>query len=338
MLPKKYSFPLNTPFYSALILFTVSACGGGSSSTPSQSAASLSASLNDELQGKSITQVGVVQYRKAESTSSFGFGINIGSTIGARFYQYEAPLNANSIQALVNEYSTGTSEYCKIRIGTWTGDNGPLFPHPVTLEASSTISAGTVLPVQGPQGSLTELHAQAPENYDWVHYYSQTSSSVGYLDDHLPQNASISLPGDSFPAFNNIGIPDIDLVNQGIEVSNTGLDQTYGSEILTEESAITWGSSTHTDGYAWIHGYTATNFDNVPTRFVCYVADDGHFTLPENLSNAVTSASFPVDELRIWRERINFAVNDGALVVVKTSGGFFSPSYFLNMGPTLWDW
>lgn len=336
MSPEQSTFKLPAPILSSLLLLAVSACGGGSS-TPSQLGASQSAlSLSDALEEKNIKQVGVVQYQKSESTSFFGLDASVSSTIGAQFHRYETPLSSDTLSALISEYSSGTTEYCKVGIGTSTGSNGPSLPHPITLEPYDRVSAGDVLPVTGPQGTLTELHSYGVPQ-EWVIYDAQTSSSSGSLDNHFPYNASISIPGDVFPAFNNIQIPYIELIKD-FGVSNTENVESHSSQVLTESSTITWETSEYSDGYVWIHTYAAINSDGVPTQFLCYVSDDGEYSLPQNVRDAFALADFPSDEMRIWRDRVSYAVEGDALVVVKTSAGPSSAGSFLSIGPTLWDW
>jgi len=124
----------------------------------------------------------------------------------------------------------------------------------------------------------------------------------------------------------------------GIDVQNTAVSERWGNENLTDESVITWDSSNNSNSYVWLNVYGAINlFDGGPSRFYCNVKDDGEFTIPQNVREALVENEFPVQEMSIWRERFNFALQDDTLMVIKATTRTTSDPDFLMIGPTLWD-
>ena len=331
------------------LLLAVTACGSGSGGTPESSeaetAATVTPSLSEALADRNITQVGVIQYEKKAGTPNIN---DVRSNLGAQFYQYQAPLSAETVSELVAEYSTAESEYCKIWVYE-PGDESLVRdqPHPITLESSKLVSAGEVLPVLSTEGTLFELHAWSPfmmgpviagsDVVGSVFYEHENKSLSNTLDDHLPNNSYVVIPGDSFPAIDDVEIPDVELVTD-LSVLNT-VPGDFNHDVLTADSVVTWTASSNGNEYAWLHGYASVTSSGQPERFYCHVRDDGEFRFPANTQAVFTEFEFPENEVRLWRDQFNFAVKDDALIVVKsTTRGNRGGDEYLFVGPTLWDW
>ena len=334
--PSNHKKFIKTACLSGVLALSACGGGGGSNSEPADAqAGSSTTNLVDELEGKNITRVGVFQYQKKEGNFN-GQGNPVQSNIGARFYSYENALSLNTLQKLAEEYSTNTEEFCNVFWNRGWSDISD-DPHPIQLESYRRISAGEILPVMAPQGTIAELEAYAPAGYDWVVYDLKASPNVYDLEQHLPNDSFVSIPGDEYPEIGRIDIPNIGMVS-GTDVQNTTTSARWSSEVFTDDSVITWDSSNDSNSYVWLNVYAIENvYDGGPTRFYCNVKDDGEFTIPQNLRDAFQENEFPVEEMSIWRERFNFTLQDDTLMVIKATTRSASDPDFLMIGPTLWD-
>ena len=98
----------------------------------------------------------------------------------------------------------------------------------------------------------------------------------------LPQNLIVDIPGDQFPAFSNVSIPNVN----ALDVSPTP------QETITGNTNFQWTGTTQTFSFLTIEASFDTNTGFVDV--VCIARDDGSFSFPANISSQVggSEASF----------------------------------------------
>ena len=98
----------------------------------------------------------------------------------------------------------------------------------------------------------------------------------------LPQNLIVDIPGDQFPAFSNVSIPNVN----ALDVSPTP------QETITGNTNFQWTGTTQTFSFLTIEASFDTNAGFVDV--VCIARDDGSFSFPANISDQIggSEASF----------------------------------------------
>lgn len=139
-----------------------------------------------------------------------------------------------------------------------------------------TISAGEVINLTGPSGTLAELTRQPnnPGPFD----YALTGMT---LDPANAIDLTFDIPGDEFPAFSNISAPNSISIN-GV---SPPLDSTVSANTV----------------FNWTPGLPGVTHMSISMRFdtniagsvfvSCFIEDDGEFEIPQNLRNSIGDAS-----------------------------------------------
>ncbi len=216
----------------AIALGTALALSGCSSSSSSDQA--------------SITQLGI--FTLDEFTPRPG---TIGSTVAfAAFFDL-----SDDISPYLSGLAQPTSDRCVIN-----GEQPSELAEAVTIiDERVAISAGDTLVLTSPLGTFATMDKRVDEEFI---IYSTTDSL-----DNIPAELTIDIPGDAFPAFSNVAIPeDTDIT-----------DLSVSEEALTDTSSFTWtpsGTSNTILAMELVYGSTFIS---------CEIVDDGSFTLPAEI-------------------------------------------------------
>jgi len=147
------------------------------------------------------------------------------------------------------------------------------------------ISAGDAIIVSSPEGTFSTL-TQEPVIGGIV--YSTTAD----VTTPLPTGLTLDIPGDTFPAFANVAIPNVNRI------------ENFNVDILAETAEFTWTASADPNSFLQID--IAVDISPTETVFIlCTVDDDGSFQVPAESIPEIES--FTAATLEIV-QRIVFAI------------------------------
>jgi len=187
----------------------------------------------------------------------------------------------------------------------WSGSNPP----EAEFE-SSFLSAGEVITITAPSGTLGEL--QRSIDYGNISYQIPFDEMLSNV---VPYGTVVDIPGDEFPAFSNVRLPEISPFDV---VATTG-------EMLTSQSSFTWtpnstASATYIRLFGAVYNYADINDqDTYETLGVtCHLLDDGSFSFPEEIS-AELGSDFNAWSYYIARKGVEFQRQGDSLLAVVSS-------------------
>lgn len=175
---------------------------------------------------------------------------------------------------------------------------------------SSTVSAGDVITITAPAGTLGEL--QRTNNFGNISYQIPLNST---LSTAVPAGTVVDIPGEEFPTFTNVLLP---------EISAFDVDATTGA-ILTTQTGFTWTPNrTTSETYIRLLAEVFTYTDiNDPATFetigvTCHLLDDGSYRFPEDLQEEL-GEGFNASPYYIARKGVSFERQGNALLAVVSS-------------------
>lgn len=162
------------------------------------------------------------------------------------------------------------------------------------------VSAGDVITLTSPAGSYAEIVKSEANGFI---FYSVAGD--GSLPGPVPSGTVLDIPGDVFPAFPNVAVPDIaELTNVASSTGNT----------LTANSTVTWDAASSEGSFMNLSAaYTPPGTENSISVF-CTVADDGSFSFP-----ADTAAQMGNDF-----ESLNFNLSRSGSTVVQSGNALLT--------------
>lgn len=114
-----------------------------------------------------------------------------------------------------------------------------------------------------------------------------TYATVGYSDSRFeiapypaPANLVLDIPGDVFPAFSDVTIPEV------VRVANFSPGR---NEVLRADTTVTWDPTGISGNTIYLSVFDIFASDKVVNLF-CRMADDGEFNLPANVQAVLTSS------------------------------------------------
>jgi len=132
------------------------------------------------------------------------------------------------------------------------------------LDFPQTISAGQIIPVTGNTGTIASL---TRGNFG---VYLDTVETTDPIS-----NLQFDVPGDEFPAFANIQVPN--------SIGLSGITPTLGSTV-TADTVFRWTPVTPDIGTTHLAITIILNVNTEsPTNIGCVIVDDGEFSIPQNL-------------------------------------------------------
>ena len=169
---------------------------------------------------------------------------------------------------------------------------------------SASISAGEILTVLSPAGTFVELNRVSFDNE--IAYELEENS---LLPGSIPANAVVNIPGDVFPAFNDVAILAVE------EIANF----TPSTGPIPATATFTW-TPTSASAQSFMTLGLVTDFSMINDSFssvTCSIVDDGSFTLPTDIQ-AQLGADFQAGNLAVSRTSVNTVISGNAAVIVTT--------------------
>jgi hypothetical protein len=161
------------------------------------------------------------------------------------------------------------------------------------------ISAGEIITVSSPAGTYAEL--QEKNKFGSIVY----QPAVEVLPVPFPTGMVLDIPGDVFPAFANVAVPNVEPL---VVTDNGGVNGNY-----------TW--TTGSDSNARIRiGFTSPDSTNsdAETTVICIVIDDGQFSLPASVTSQLPSNSTTPDA-DLHRMAVNIIQSNKAYLLIINS-------------------
>ena len=239
-------------------------------------------SASTQLTGN-VTNWGVIDLDEINNTvePSAGFG---------RF-------NANFAAANLTTAFVPSQDVCEV-------SRTELFDFPTEIDFDfevdfDLISAGDAITFTGPAGTYAEL---TRETFGQFTGYSIENPLTG----PAPSGLVVDIPGDEFPAFSNIAIPDVTALQVTAPAPNTP---------VTPSTQFSWVAATGSDTVVGI----STNFIDIATSenvsVDCTVADDGSFAFDSATRSAMGSV-FSSTGLFLSRSAFTFRQNGNTVLIV----------------------
>ena len=276
----------NTPLYktgfTALIIATLTACGGGSS---------------DGISDGGFSFIGTIGF-----TNDNAFGL---------FYSFESPAPLSTLDTVSDLLSdTDTCAVNKIDLETFdpddiddtdTSEQGPEF---------ISVSAGEVLTVISPAGTFTELTRN--QFGDEIEYEVGNGE---FIPGPVTAGTVINIPGDVFPAFDEVAIPVVDGLSN-FSPSSLPISTSYN---------FTWTPpAENTSSFVILVLLSDPSSTNSTfSSATCILIDDGSFTLPAGIQSEL-GPDFEVASLGVVRTELNIVTQGDAAVIVAASSALES--------------
>jgi len=131
-------------------------------------------------------------------------------------------------------------------------------------DESAELSAGEVITITGPSGSIGELVRLEDEDGSIIY---MTDAEFGAI----PAGSVLDIPGDEFPAFSNVALP----LAAGTDVSgSTG-------ERITADTQFSWTPGDTSSTYVVIQANTTTDSQSI--NLSCNLLNDGSYSFPADL-------------------------------------------------------
>ena len=232
-----------------LVTGTLVACGGSSSNEPD---------TNTGSGTDTIDQYGMVSIVESVPAQTYNFY--------ADFMDIANPVD----NELFRSEFMDTPDTCTIDIQDTNNVPDENLNEEGVIGNVTSISAGDVITVSSPAGSFTELLKSVNDSN--INYQTDISIPIAAP---LPVGLVMDIPGEDFPAFGDIQVP---------EIQSLVLTSPTTGQIVTTDTEFTWQAGSNSDTEIQI---TVSEFsDNSFVTVYCAVQDDGSFSFP-----AATKAS-----------------------------------------------
>jgi len=197
--------------------------------------------------------------------------------------------------------------------------NGPEDPDTPEIGGVSIsgLSAGEVITVSSPAGSFTEL---LPSSFFGPSVYVEPDN----MPYPFPTGLRIDIPGDEFPAFDKVVVPDIE------PFVLTSLPDTFQHFSISQE--ITWEPGTPSDAnivmYLDLTETSITVTDDTESSYTarrveidCVLKDDGSFSFSTEIQTQLSDAGFNEIPLDIGRRITTTRQEGDAILIISNSSG-----------------
>ena len=246
---------------------------------------------DDPKVGSGETRFGIVSVDEDASGSS---GPEV--EFDAAFFQVNVSVSVN----LIKDSILPALDICEVN----ADEIGEFEPPEIDGVTASivTISAGEVLTFMQPSGSYAEITKQPP--FMGFTFYDGDS-----VPGSIPAGLTIDIPGDVFPTFSNVSIPNAG----GLVVSSP-----TGGTPVTPDTTFTWNASSDPDTLIDI---STSSFDLSTGAVVvveCVATDDGSFTFPA-ATKAEMGSGFSGFSADITRTAFKVVEQNGAILIVGSS-------------------
>ena len=170
----------------------------------------------------------------------------------------------------------------------------------------TTISAGETIQLTSSAGTFAELQRETISGFT---FYRPTVDSIA---GPIPGDLILDIPGDVFPMFANVAIPN---------VGGFVLTEPASGVPVTPASAFAWNAGTDPNSFVSIEAVSLDISTGTSLIVDCVVADDGAFAFPAATQAEMGAgfvSSFGVDA---EREAVIILQQAGAVLVVVSASG-----------------
>jgi len=297
--------------------------GGGGGSTDANTPQALGAKNGTfaQIPANTVKRIGTVFFEVSDAKSYVEAGLSGSTTVYGEFVEYTQPMSEVFIHS---EFSMGERETCVVSIDSTDGSQDVgLETDPDILEFqldASSISAGDALSISTPDGSWPDVLA-TEDNYGYrsVYYdFEANTSTIG----ELPSESTLSIPGDEFPAFVNVVIPNADKITDA-----SLLNLTNGR--ITKDTRVTWQRSSQSTSNAvttialYVEEYDDATNNELLINIHCNVIDDGEFSFPDNAKQLLSTYHFSNEDIWLARGGLNTVIQDDAAMLVGNASFYF---------------
>lgn len=164
------------------------------------------------------------------------------------------------------------------------------------------ISAGESIVFTGPNGTYIEMRRQSAGG---ITFYT-TDEDISQLGP-IPSNLIVDFPGDVFPGFSNVIIPDTDPL---IELSSNIADAT------STDADLTWNAGSNPDAVVSFSTSLVDSQTGQTVNVHCTTADDGEFSIPSDIQSGLGSDLQGVTNISRLAIRV-FQRDNAALFVIR---------------------
>lgn len=298
------------------------ACGGSSGEGNSPTAQAAHDGNIFQLPANTIQRVGFVAFSTTDSPvlELLGSPNGIVSATGS-FVDYGDVLDDAYLDSIS---SLPTADTCEVYFDSSddSQDIGVVRDSSTeSVEANvRDIRAGEALTIMTPAGSWPDL-LLTEETYFGPDFEEIAAISYDFdinnetLSGGVPAGTFVTVPGDEFPAFNNVLVPEVERMAGG-DVLNVVDGR------LMPNTEITWtpASASSDRSFTTISVSAYTYYDQTNTEMelelYCYVTDDGQFSFPQSVRNLLTEHELPADSISIGRNQVVSLVEGNAALLV----------------------
>jgi len=167
-------------------------------------------------------------------------------------------------------------------------------------DSTEFVSAGEVITVSSPAGFYAELVEHTESGF------SVYLPSVEELTTPFPADLTVDIPGNVFPAFANVAVPNVE-----------PLVMTDSSEV---NGSYNWVAGNNPDARVYILqvGFNSDSTDTIGVH--CIAIDDGEFSIPASISSQLP-ADVSGTTTYIYRSATTFLQSGNAILLVTNSSG-----------------
>ena len=207
--------------------------------------------------------VGFVSVEVEEENDTFE------TELAAAFFQFDdTTLTDSFFEALDSQLNGG--DVCFV---TEEDDDDDILDLDFGFGIGKTVSAGETMTFTSPFGTYATLERQTLNNPSLGTLIAYTTPLGEALPDLPPAGLTIDIPGDVFPAFSNVAVPDLPAPLTDFSPPLTGAVDAF--------TVFSWTPSGVTGAGVTLELVSETESIN------CLLDDDGNFTLPASITQQV---------------------------------------------------
>jgi len=244
----------------------------------------------------------LMDYNGNSSGRSYGFLSQYGTQFETRYGLFNN--KTEEAEFLAGVYQTPDTCHTINTVGSVEQHHRSIFKSNADLH---DLSAGEVLTVRNDFGSLAEVNLEVGIDIDARLTYKFPALDIG-----ADENLILDIPGNEFPAFNNVVLPEIEYTWP------LDFDMDLNGDIDFSKP-ITWVAATQ-PGSQYRFGVHVTFFDGSEIYYRCAVTDDGSFAFPSEVRYELDRADVSWFDIQYGREASYVLESGNATLVVSRFG------------------
>ena len=292
----------------------ISGCGSSSSTESAQLGNAVA-----EIPSDTIRQIGRMYFSQTAGSYTEDVISNesvISGFAEATFQESSEPVDRSTVMSSFDNVSVDECRafISELDTSSVAENSAVFFDEPQPLDDTSSfrrhVSAGEVIPITAPSGSWANLIERDLNGSDGGYYVSDNDPSTA---GKIPNGSVFDIPGDLFPAFSNIPIPDVELFSS-VSIPEDELGN------FPSNNVITWDASQSDNTLNSMTIFSSTDQlsadGNLRVTILCDVIDDGEFQFPENVSPVLSDYEIPASSIVLRRGSHQLHVAGDSLLYV----------------------